>query len=124
MKTPFAIERTFTTVAYCAQKTKSGIMWCGHVFKTDYAIPGIEKLIACTTRLFNLIKNFLLSGPKGLFSAAAALLLVSAVAFKMADRKDYEDDMVAKTAWKTAGIVAFMGSVALTSFGLINLSPF
>lgn len=113
---------SFATHAY--ETTKIGALWCGHAIKVgyaQYAIPAAGKLSKIAIKAFDLFQQLLKSGPGVIFAIAGVFMLAGISAFKLADRKDYEEDMLAKTAWKTTGIAAFITATALTSFGLVAL---
>ena len=113
---------SFATKIY--QTGKAGVCWCGHLVKAGYSrfvIPAAEKISAVAVVLFNLIQKMMKTGPGVVFALAAGLLLAGITAFKFADRKAYEDDSLTKTAWKTAGIAAFVGATAMTSLGILTV---
>lgn len=108
-----------TTDAY--QTSRTGILWLGHTIKkgyTLYAAPTIEKLSTLAMISFNYSRQVLRTQPVAAFALSGGLLFIGITAFKIADRKAYEDDMFARTAWKTAGIATFIAATALTSFGM------
>lgn len=101
--------------------TKAGVIWGSHIVKegySRYAIPAAEKLLDVAKAAFTLLQNLIKTGPGLIFALAGSLLLAGVTAFKLADRKAYEEDMLAKTAWKTVGIIAFVSSTALTGLGM------
>lgn len=109
----------YTKQAYEAAKV--GILWCGCTAKavySQYAIPATEKLSAIAIFCFNQLQKLMLAGPGKIFALAGGVLLLSITAFKIADRKAYEEDAFARTVWKTAGIATFIGATALTSVGI------
>lgn len=102
---------------------KVGILWCGRTIKagySQYAVPAIEKLSTLALFCMNQLQKLMLAGPGKIFALAGGMLFLSVTAFKIADRKAYEDDAFARNAWKTAGIAAFIASTALTSIGLFT----
>lgn len=105
------------------EASKAGISWCGCKAKAgyaQYAIPAMEKISTLAIVCFNQLQKLMLAGPGKIFALAGAVLFLSITAFKIADRKAYEEDTFARTAWKTAGITAFIGSTALTSLGIFT----
>src|SRR5262249_18522422 len=116
------------TILACANHAyeigKATITWCGHTIKEGYSlyvIPASEKISAIALISFNQLEKMMLLGPEKIFSIAGGLLLASIIAFKIADRKAYEEDMIAKTAWKTLGVASFISSTALISVGMFTI---
>jgi hypothetical protein len=100
---------------------RASIVWSGHTAKTyysQYAIPAAEKLSTLAVFCFKQLQKLVLAGPGKIFALAGGVLFLSITAFKIADRKAYEEDPFARTVWKTAGIAAFMSATALTSVGI------
>ena len=122
------IQPIANQISTCASKVyqvgKTGVLACGHVAKVGYsryAIPAAEKLSAVAAVLFNLLQKLVQTGPGIIFALAGTLLLAGITAFKLADRKAYEEDRLAKTAWKTVGIMAFISATAMTSVGMFAI---
>lgn len=111
--------KAFAIKAY--ELSKAGVIWSGHFIKisySDYAIPAAKKLSEVAVIAFNLLQRLIRTGPGMIFALSGTLLLVGVTAFKLADRKAYEEDLLAKTAWKTVGIAAFISATALSSLGI------
>jgi hypothetical protein len=106
------------------EAVKTGVSWAGHKITTGYslyAIPAAKKVSDLASIGFKLLQNLMKSGPGFIFALAGSLLLVGITAFKLADRKASEDDVLVKTAWKTVGIVAIISATALSSLGIYTL---
>lgn len=115
------INTVATTAATTYESARTAIFWFGHTIKQTYAVyagPTIEKLSTLAMIAFNYARQALRTQPSAVFALAGGLLFVGVTAFKIADRKAYEDDVFARTAWKTAGIATFVAATALTSFGM------
>lgn len=120
-----SIASQITTFSSQAFKTnKMSVLWLGHTIKVNfsrYGIPVAEKLSQLALIAFSYFQKLLRSRPGFIFIAAGGVLLLGITAFKLADRKDYEENMLAKTAWKSVGIIAFISATALTSLGMTTL---
>ena len=117
------INKLASTSSEAYQMGRTGILWMGHSIEkvyTLYGVPTMEKLSSLAMITFNYSKQLLRTQPGAVFALAGGLLLIGVTAFKIADRKAYEDDMFARTAWKTAGIATFVAATALTSFGMFT----
>jgi hypothetical protein len=106
------------------ENSKEKLVWCGHALKkgyAKYAVPTAEKLSALALKSFNQFQKMAQNSPSMILGIASGLLLIGVTAFKIADRKAYEENVFAKTAWKTAGIAAFISATAVTSVGLYTV---
>lgn len=113
----------FADEAYDVAKTS--ILWCGHtatIYYSEYAIPAAEKLSELALFCFSQLQKLVLAGPGKIFALAGGVLFFSITAFKIADRKAYEEDPLTRTVWKTIGITAFLAATALTSIGIFAVS--
>jgi len=102
---------------------KAAAIWSGHVIKegyTRYAIPATRKVAEFAKNNFELFQKSLQNGPGPIFALAGGLLIIGISSFKMADRKAYESDMLAKSLWQTSGVVSFIGATVLTSFAIFT----
>lgn len=100
------------------------VSWAGHKIRlltSSYVMPAFQKLWACTLNVANTVKDIIKAGPKTPFGCATAFFLTGIVAFKLADRKAYEDAALAKTALKALGIAAFISATLSTSIGIAAL---
>ena len=115
------INKLASTSTEAYQTGRTTLLWMGHTIKKTYVLyagPTIEKLSTLAMIAFNHSKQLLRTQPGAVFALAGGLLFVGVTAFKIADRKAYEDDRFARTAWKTAGIATFVAATALTSVGM------
>jgi len=120
-----SIQGTFVEVAKSAYKaTKEIALWGSHLVKvgiTDYLTPLIKTLWASASSGLRTLNGIVKSAPGPTFGIAAALFIAGMAAFKIADHKAYDEDLVSKTAWKALGITAFVGATAITSIGIATL---
>lgn len=119
------IQPIFNPLVKIASKAfevgKKGILSGIYVVQAGYsryAMPAAEKLSSLANVFFNLLQRLFQAGPGFIFALAGGLMIAGVTAFKLADRKAYEDDMLIKTVWKTAGVIAFISATALTSVGM------
>lgn len=80
--------------------------------------PLAEKAREFGSSALKIFESLLKSGPVGIFALSGAMFVAGIAAFKMADRKAYEDEPVGKTLWKIAGIMAFVGATVFTGIGM------
>jgi hypothetical protein len=101
-------------------------IWGGRQIRSgfvNYLVPAI-KMIWTNARLA--AKNLIdaVSHGHGLaFSIAGGLFVTGVAAFKLAEHYAYEQDLVAKAAWKTVGVAAFVGATAAVSVAIASLVP-
>lgn len=117
-----------TTSAFADQTYHAGLSfasWAGSKIQSGcvkYLMPVVEKLNFVALKVLRGLENFLERGPAPIFALAAGLFLAGVSAFKLADRKAYEEDAFAKTTWKTIGIACFLAATAVTSCGIIAIT--
>lgn len=116
---PITIKEISSTIQQAYSAGKAGILRWGHIFKTEYAPMIADKLSACALAAFAFLKSLLQSDPATNFIFAGGLLFLAVLSFQIADSKDYENSVWTKSAWKTAGLVAFIASTVMTNMGII-----
>jgi hypothetical protein len=110
------------TVAQVLEKGEQFAVWGGHHVKNliaDYMIPATEKLKEVAEKAWQLFDTLVKSGPGGIFALSGMLFLAGIAAFKLADKKAYEEDTLIKGMWKAVGVTAFIAATAFTSLGIV-----
>jgi hypothetical protein len=116
---PITVQDVSSSIHQAYTVSKTTILRWGHLFKTEYAPAVVNKLSACALAALACLKSLFDSGPSTSFAVAGSLLFLSVLCFQIADRKDYENAVLGKTLWKTAGLLAFIASTVMTHLGLI-----
>lgn len=113
-------EITGKTVQFAietAESTKNFVLW-GARSVAALIPPGAAKVKEIAAKTWQLFESLIKTGPVGIFALSAVLFTAGIAAFKLADRKAYEDETVAKALWKSAGIAAFIAATVFTSVGM------
>lgn len=109
----------FSSTAF--NETKVAVVWLGHNIQigfTDYIIPRVQSLWAKAVPMIITLKNMIAAGQCSPLLIAAVLFITGIAAFKIVDRKAYEDNIFAMKAWTTVGILSFIGMTVFTSYGI------
>lgn len=117
-----AIKASVTTnIQHTFDIGKQFVSWCGHKLQTgftNYLLPFIQRAWTWAAANFTHVRNLIKTGPGATFAVAATLFLAGVAAFKIADHKAHEENIIAKTAWKALGISAFVCATMTTSLGI------
>lgn len=109
----------FSSIAFEATKTTA--IWLGHNIQigfTNYIIPFVQSLWVKAIPLIINLKNTIAVGQCPPLLVATILFITGVAAFKIVDRKAYEDNVFAMKAWTTVGILSFIGMTVFTSYGI------
>lgn len=121
-----AIKTDIATYAAAAlHVAKEYALWAGHKIQigiSNHLIPTVKSILAWVAAHFKTFKTFVQTGPGMVFAISTGIFLLGIAAFKIADHKAYEEDLLAKTAWKTLGIFAFVSATVFTSFGIATFA--
>lgn len=82
--------------------------------------PVADKIRDLGIAALKMFESLLRSGPTGIFAISGALFVLGMAAFKMADRKAYEEEVVVKSLWKAAGVAAFVGATFFVGLGMAS----
>lgn len=117
-----SLKEAITTGLSTAGKALSDfVIWAGHKIRflsQNYIIPALSKLWSAALNTGRAVQNLVKTGAGIPLTCAAGFFLIGIAAFKLADHKAYEDEILAKTAWKALGITAFAIATTATSIGL------
>lgn len=100
------------------------VIWAGHKIRlltADYLVPAYEKMCIGAVFIARAVQNIVKAGPFLPFTFASAFFLAGLAAFKIADHKAYEEEMLSKTIWKAIGVSSFTLATISTSLGIASL---
>lgn len=110
------------TVSLILEKGEQYVIWGGHHVNNliaDYMVPVTDKLKEVADKAWRLFDALVKTGPGGIFALSGLLFVAGIAAFKLADKKAYEEDTLIKGMWKAVGVTAFIAATAFTSLGIV-----
>lgn len=110
------------TVSLILEKGEQYVIWGGHHVKnliSDYMVPATDKLKEVADKAWRLFDSLVKTGPGGIFALSGLLFVAGIAAFKLADKKAYEEDTLIKGMWKAVGVTAFIAATAFASLGIV-----
>lgn len=100
---------------------KDFVIWGGHKVQagyTNYLVPTVKALWSFASNALRSVLQFVRTTHGTAFAIATGLFVVGLTAFKIAQHTAYDEDLVARAAWRALGITAFIGATVATGFGI------
>lgn len=122
IKTHFTSTSQFS--AQASEVTRNAGIWIGTHASAGYhryLLPTSSKIQSVALYALQALGKFLEKGPTPVLTLAGSLFFVGIVAFKVADKKAYEDNTLLKGIWKTLGVTSFIFATAATTCAIVVL---